>query len=141
MPGIALPLLHGQHHEQGGHGEVHAGGVEGDEVACGCADQAAADPVEVIQQGDGEVIVRGVHPGGGYAAGQQGVGLVCHGKDQVALARPRVLIAGDHAQTVEEMAEVQQEGEQSDLGQTGLAGDQCDGQKLAGAGVDDEAHE
>ena len=45
------------------------------------------------------------------------------------------------ALSVEEMAEVQQEGEQSDLGQTGLAGDQRDGQKLAGAGVDDDAHE
>jgi hypothetical protein len=47
-----------QHHKERRHGEVNAGGVEGQQVACQSARRRAQDPIGMIE--DGQIEAEGI---------------------------------------------------------------------------------
>lgn len=123
-----------QHGEQGGHGEVQAGDVRGDDSAQRGAGGRSGHPVGVHGRLDPQDAAAG--PGPGRVAGGQGVGLVGQRERAVGLAgRSGDLVQGE-GQRVEHVPGVDQEGGQGDLGQRGGGDGEPDEQELERPGED-----
>jgi hypothetical protein len=117
-----------QHGEQGGHGEVQAGHVHGDDRTQHGAGGRSGHPVGVQGCLDPQDAAAG--PGPGRIAGGEGVGLVGQRERAVGLAgRAGDLVQGE-GQRVEHVPGVDQEGGQGDLGQRGDRDSEPDEQEL-----------
>ena len=141
MAARAFPLPHGDHQEQGGHGKIHPGGIEAQRGAQQGADGRAQYPVALVQQGHSETKAMFVHPLRGLGRGEEGIGLVGKGKNHIELPGPHAPKLLQHRQSVYQMAEVDHQGEECCLGQGRPCRQQGDAQILAGAGVDQHAHQ
>ena len=95
----------------------------------------------MVQQGDGKVIVFLRHALRGAGAGEQGVGLVGEGKNHVELPQTHAVELFQHGQSVEHVAEVDQQGQQSRLDRGGPRHKQADPKILPRPCVDGDAHQ
>ena len=82
-----------------------------------------------------------VHPLRGLGGGEEGVGLIGQGKDHVQLPRPHAPEFFQHGQAVDQVAEVDDQGEEGRLRQGRPRRQQGHPQVLPGAGVDNRAHQ
>jgi len=114
--------------EQGGHGEVQAGDVRGDDRSQRGAGRRPGHPVGVdgcLQPQDPPA-----GPGPGGVAGGEGVGLVGQREGAVGLAGLAPHLVQREGQRVEHVPGVDQEGGQGDLGQWGGGDGEPDEQEL-----------
>jgi len=138
---VAPPLVQGDDHEQGGHGEVHPLGAEGDQRPGHRADDRAQNPVALVQQGDGKIEIPGVHPHRGPGRGQQGIGFVGEGEDHIELAGPHAPELLQHGQTVYQVPEVDEQRHDRHRAQGGGGAQQGHPQVLPGTSINGQAHE
>ena len=97
---VGLPLVYSDDHEQGGHGKVDAGGINGEEGSRYCTDHRTENPIGVVQQSDGEVEAAGFHPGGDLYRAEQGVGLIGEGEDHIEFSQPHAPEFLQHGQAI-----------------------------------------
>jgi hypothetical protein len=103
-----------QHGEQGGHGEIQAGNVRGDDHSQRGTRGRSAHPVGVNGRLQPQDAPAG--PGPGAPAGGKGIGLIGHREGAVELAGPAGDLVQGEGQRVEHVPGVDQEGGQGDLG-------------------------
>ena len=139
-----LPLIHADDHEQRGHGEVDARGVEGDQLPGQGAQDGARHPVALVEQGDEQ---RGHVPfpvrevlGPGHGT-QQGVGLVGQGEYHIRVGFFHLFKALDKGQAVECVAAVDEQGHHRGGDEAESTGENAHQGELHGTGVDAGADE
>jgi hypothetical protein len=114
--------------EQGGHGEVQAGDVRGDDRSQRGAGGRPGDPVGVDEGLQPQDAPAG--PGPGRLAGGEGVRLIGQREGAVDLAGRARDPAQGEGQRIEHVPDVDQERRHGDLGQRGGGGGEPDEQEL-----------
>ena len=76
----------------------------------------------------------------GLLPGDQGVGLVGQGEDQIGLCITGAFVGIDHGNAVEQVTGVDHQGGQGGGQQAGAPGQQAHGHILHGTGIDEQAH-
>ena len=136
-----LPLAHQDDDEQGGHGEVHPRGVEGDELPQHRPQNGAGDPIGVVEQRHKEVEPPLVHPLGNVGGDVDRKGLVTHPEDGGELFPAQVPVLLQHGDPVEHMPGVDHQGQEEGTHRGEQAGEHAARHELHGSGEDKEADE
>jgi len=134
------PLLHKDRYKEGRQHEVDALVIDGDEGPGEASQHGPSHPVALVQGGYQQTVAMAADALGELLPGNQGVGFVGQGEDQVGLFLPGTLVGIHHGNAVEEMTGVDHQGGQGGDQQACSAGHQADGHVLHGPGVDEQAH-
>ena len=133
------PLLHKNGDEKGRQHKVDALEADGDQRPGETAQHRACHPVDLVEKGYQQAVAVPVRVVVHLLPGDQGVGLVRQGEDQIGLG-PGALVAIHHGDAVKEVPGVDHQAGQCGDQQAGSAGHQAHRHILHGAGVDKDAH-
>ena len=141
MAFLLEPLLQKNHHKHGGHDKVQTLRVKMNQGAENAAHGGAADPVQLVEQGDKEHEETFVHPLRHLCGAVDGKALVAHSENQVDFFKPGAPVLVQHGNSIEQMPGVQHQGHGQRL--YGIEGSkkQIDGHEFHGTGEDRHAHE
>lgn len=133
-------LLHGEHDEHGGEGEIQSPYLFRRQAARECSQDGTSHPVGLVQGGHEEeeesvVLLLGIL--GAY----QGEGFVSQGEDKVGSEAWMPGVAGNQGKAVGGMAYVRHQGDENDLRDRSPGGEKSYPDVLGGPCVDEEAHE
>ena len=95
----------------------------------------------MIQHRHGEIVVVGVHPLGHPGGGEQGIGFIGEGEDHIQLPHPHAPELLQQAQAVDQMPEVEDQGQNGHVDQGRPGGQELHPHVLPRPGVDGQGHE
>lgn len=140
MGGTGQPLFGENNDEQGRHGKINAGGVEGDDLSQQGAQYGSEDPVNMIQQRDQEQgIVFGIL-WRYFQGADQGIGFIGQGKYHVRVAPPHLAEFFQKRQPVKHVAAVDQQCHNGNSKNRSASCEKACQHELGGTGIDKYAH-
>ena len=134
------PLLREGSNKKGCHGELNTFSGKGQYRAQKAADHTAAHPVALVEKGDQKPVAVCRPFNRHLPVAEQGVGLICQGKDHIGLVFAGIFIALDHGDAVEKVPGIDHKGRQCRGQHRGTAGQQADAHVLHGTGIDKGCH-
>ena len=132
------PLFHEDGDKQGGEDKVDALQIHRQQGTGQTTHHGTGNPVELIQDRHQQTVAVAVDSL--RDMGDQGVGLIGEGKNQVGLFLSGAFVGIHHGDAVKQVPCVDQEGGHGGGEQSGAAAEQADGHILHGPGVDEQAH-
>ena len=137
---IAEPLLHEHSNEQRSQNKLHTLKADGQGAAGNVADDAAGDPVAVVEKRDQKAVPVAADALRRLILGYQRIGFVGKGKDHIGLFPAGIFVGVDERNAVKDVPGVDQQGGNGGADEGCVGGQKAYRQVLPGACEHKQAH-